>query len=155
MIHWMNILTWTPSESTLIDKAFVLRPTNVGWRLFFFQRYALPSAPPSLHSSHLWLLQSLRRESLSHKVACSIVPYNVCGRIGFYWSLFNTACMRCLLTSFPIRCRCLLRTRPSKYTTFVRISFTAVKRLIINAVRRNVQSVCKRILAQMTNFIAY
>ena len=26
----MNILTWTPSESTLIDKAFVLRPTNVG-----------------------------------------------------------------------------------------------------------------------------
>ena len=31
----------------------------------------------------------------------------------------------------------------------------AVKRLIINAVRRNVQSVCKRIFAQMTNFIAY
>ena len=31
----MNILTWTPSESTLIDKAFVLRPTNVGHGLFF------------------------------------------------------------------------------------------------------------------------
>ena len=30
----MNILTWTPSESTLIDKAFVLRPTNVGQWLF-------------------------------------------------------------------------------------------------------------------------
>ena len=30
----MNILTWTPSESTLIDKAFVLRPTNVGQGLF-------------------------------------------------------------------------------------------------------------------------
>lgn len=24
----MNILTWTPSESALIDKAFVLRPTQ-------------------------------------------------------------------------------------------------------------------------------
>lgn len=35
------------------------------------------------------------------------------------------------------------------------VFFAAVKRLIINAVRRNVQSVCKRILAQMTNFIAY
>lgn len=30
----MNILMWTPSESTLIDKAFVLRPTNVGHGLF-------------------------------------------------------------------------------------------------------------------------
>lgn len=30
----MNILTWTPSESALIDKAFVLRPTNVGQGLF-------------------------------------------------------------------------------------------------------------------------
>ena len=33
--------------------------------------------------------------------------------------------------------------------------FAAVKRLIINVVRHNVQSVCKRIFAQMTNFIAY
>ena len=120
-------------------------------KAFLFQRYALPSAPPSLRSSHLWLLQSIRRESLSHKVAnpdfqrskawctafsalyasflcsylvaCSIVLYNVCGRIGFYWSLFNTACMRCLLACFPIRRRCLLRTRVhQKNTAFVRIS---------------------------------
>ena len=34
----MNILTWTPSESTLIDKAFVLRPTNVGQGLFLCGR---------------------------------------------------------------------------------------------------------------------
>ena len=32
----MNILTWTLSESVLIDKAFVLRPINVGQGLFFF-----------------------------------------------------------------------------------------------------------------------
>lgn len=34
----------------------------------FFQRYAPPSAPPSLRSPHLWLLQSLRRKSQYHKV---------------------------------------------------------------------------------------
>ena len=40
----MNILTWTPSESTLIDKAFVLRPTNVGQGLFLCGQQ--PSASP-------------------------------------------------------------------------------------------------------------
>ena len=30
----MNISTWTPSESAFPDKAFVLRPTNVGQGLF-------------------------------------------------------------------------------------------------------------------------
>ena len=45
----MNILTWTPSESALIDKAFVLRPTNVGqWLILYGQQ---PSASsPVTHS---------------------------------------------------------------------------------------------------------
>lgn len=30
----MNISTWTPSKSAFSDKAFVLRPTNVGQGLF-------------------------------------------------------------------------------------------------------------------------
>ena len=40
----MNILTWTPSESTLIDKAFVLRLANVEQGLFFCGQQ--PSASP-------------------------------------------------------------------------------------------------------------
>ena len=41
----MNILTWTPSESTLIDKAFVLRPTNVGHGLFLCGQQPSASSP--------------------------------------------------------------------------------------------------------------
>ena len=44
----MNILTWTPSESTLIDKAFVLRPTNVGHGLFLCGQQPSASSPVTL-----------------------------------------------------------------------------------------------------------
>ena len=44
----MNILTWTPSESTLIDKAFVLRPTNVGQWLFLCGQQPSASSPVTL-----------------------------------------------------------------------------------------------------------
>jgi hypothetical protein len=44
----MNILTWTPSESTLIDKAFVLRPTNVGQGLFLCGQQPSASSPVTL-----------------------------------------------------------------------------------------------------------
>ena len=44
----MNILTWTPSESALIDKAFVLRPTNVGHGLFLCGQQLSTSSPVTL-----------------------------------------------------------------------------------------------------------
>ena len=44
----MNILTWTPSESTLIDKAFVLRPTNVGHGLFLCGQQPSALSPVTL-----------------------------------------------------------------------------------------------------------
>ena len=44
----MNILTWTPSESALIDKAFVLRPTNVGQWLFLCGQQPSASSPVTL-----------------------------------------------------------------------------------------------------------
>nr|WP_287576392.1 hypothetical protein [Prevotella sp.] len=44
----MNILTWTPSESTLIDKAFVLRPTKVGQWLFLCGQQPSASSPVTL-----------------------------------------------------------------------------------------------------------
>ena len=44
----MNILTWTPSESTLIDKAFVLRPTNVGQWLFRCGQQPSASSPVTI-----------------------------------------------------------------------------------------------------------
>jgi hypothetical protein len=44
----MNILMWTPSESTLIDKAFVLRPTNVGQGLFLCGQQPSASSPVTL-----------------------------------------------------------------------------------------------------------
>ena len=44
----MNILTWTPSESTLIDKTFVLRPTNVGQGLFLCGQQPSASSPVTL-----------------------------------------------------------------------------------------------------------
>ena len=44
----MNILTWTPSESALIDKAFVLRPTNVGQGLFLCGQQPSASSPVTL-----------------------------------------------------------------------------------------------------------
>ena len=44
----MNISTWTPSESAFPDKAFALRPTNVGQWLFLCGQH--PSA-----SSHVTL----------------------------------------------------------------------------------------------------
>ena len=44
----MNILTWTPSESTLIDKAFVLRPTNVGQGLFLCGQQPSALSPVTL-----------------------------------------------------------------------------------------------------------
>ena len=44
----MNILTWTPSESALIDKAFVLRPTNVGQWLFLCGQQPTASFPVTL-----------------------------------------------------------------------------------------------------------
>ena len=49
--------------------AFVLR-TDVGWRLFFFLRYAPPSAPPFLHFVHLSYAVIL--------VACSTVWFFLC-----------------------------------------------------------------------------
>lgn len=47
----MNILTWTPSESAFPDKAFVLRPTNVGQWLFLCgqQPLGIISCYASLH----------------------------------------------------------------------------------------------------------
>ena len=45
----MNILTWTPSESALIDKAFVLRPTNVGQWLFLCGQQPSASSSVTLH----------------------------------------------------------------------------------------------------------
>ena len=51
--HSLIILSYTPSSCAQCRmKAFL-----------FFQRYAPPSAPPSLRYLHLQLLQSLRRES--------------------------------------------------------------------------------------------
>ena len=44
----MNILTWTPSESALIDKTFVLRPTNVGQGLFLCGQQPTASSPVTL-----------------------------------------------------------------------------------------------------------
>ena len=44
----MNILTWTPSESTFPDKAFVLRPTNVGQGLFLCGQQPSASSPVTL-----------------------------------------------------------------------------------------------------------
>ena len=44
----MNILTWTLSESTFIDKAFVLRPTNVGQGLFLCGQQPSASPPVTL-----------------------------------------------------------------------------------------------------------
>lgn len=50
---------------------------------------------------------------------------------------------------------CLLFDRVFKIRHVPSYFFAAIKRLTINAVRRYVQSACKRIFAQMTNFIAY
>ena len=44
----MNILTWTPSESAFPDKAFVLRPTNVGQWLFLCGQQPTASSPVTL-----------------------------------------------------------------------------------------------------------
>ena len=44
----MNILTWTPSESAFPDKAFVLRPTNVGQWLFLCGQQPSASSPVTL-----------------------------------------------------------------------------------------------------------
>ena len=44
----MNILTWTPSESAFPDKAFVLRPTNVGQWLFLCEQQPSASSPVTL-----------------------------------------------------------------------------------------------------------
>ena len=44
----MNTLTWTPSESAFPDKAFVLRPTNVGQWLFLCEQQPSASSPVTL-----------------------------------------------------------------------------------------------------------
>ena len=44
----MNILTWTPSESAFSDKAFVLRPTNVGQGLSLCGQQPSASSPVTL-----------------------------------------------------------------------------------------------------------
>ena len=44
----MNISTWTPSESAFPDKAFVLRPTNVGQGLFLCGQQPSASPPVTL-----------------------------------------------------------------------------------------------------------
>lgn len=44
----MNILTWTPSESAFPDKAFVLRPTNVGQGLSRCGQQPSASSPVTL-----------------------------------------------------------------------------------------------------------
>ena len=66
----MNILTWTPSESTLIDKAFVLRPTNVGQGLFPLWAAAIGiiSCYASLHL-HLSGENNLNRRKTSSNTA--------------------------------------------------------------------------------------
>ena len=117
----MNISTWTPSESAFPDKAFVLRPTNVGQGLFFFLRYAPPSAPPSLRSPHLWLLQSLRRESLSSKVANPDFQRSKAWRTAFPALCASFLC--CYLGSLfhlPMQClwtnRLLFRHQNDKYS---------------------------------------
>ena len=51
--HCLIILSYTP-----------LSCAQRRMKAFFFQRYAPFPAPPSLRSSHLWLLQSLRHKSL-------------------------------------------------------------------------------------------
>ena len=62
LIYWSGTL---PNHPFLY--AFVLRPTQDEG--FSFSAVCPAFTPPSLRSSHLWLLLSLRRESLSHKVA--------------------------------------------------------------------------------------
>ena len=127
----MNILTWTPSESTLIDKAFVLRPTNVGQGLFLCgSSPVFTSCFASLHL-HFWHVQSLSRakqfsnkaERQSHifqqqqgkprrlsvtYASCSpcrltLVPphHIVCGELAFSLSLIY--CLSIHNGTFPIR----------------------------------------------------
>ena len=67
----MNILTWTPSESTLIDKAFVLRPTNVGQGLFLCGQQPSALSPVTLR----FICTFLGENNLNQKKTFSnIVP---------------------------------------------------------------------------------
>ena len=61
----MNILTWTPSESALIDKAFVLRPTNVGQWLFLFGQQ--PSASSSVTLRFICTFFGENKDFLEHR----------------------------------------------------------------------------------------
>ena len=61
----MNILTWTPSESALIDKAFVLRPTNVGQWLFLCGLQ--PSASSSVTLRFICTFFGENKDFLEHR----------------------------------------------------------------------------------------
>lgn len=61
----MNILTWTPSESALIDKAFVLRPTNVGQWLFLCGQQ--PSASSSVTLRFICSFFGENKDFLEHR----------------------------------------------------------------------------------------
>ena len=61
----MNILTWTPSESALIDKAFVLRPTNVGQWLFLCGQQ--PSASSSVTLRFICTFFGENKDFLEHR----------------------------------------------------------------------------------------
>ena len=61
----MNILTWTPSESALIDKAFVLRPTKVGQWLFLCGQQ--PSASSSVTLRFICTFFGENKDFLEHR----------------------------------------------------------------------------------------
>ena len=61
----MNILTWTPSESALIDKAFVLRPTNLGQWLFLCGQQ--PSASSSVTLRFICTFFGENKDFLEHR----------------------------------------------------------------------------------------
>ena len=61
----MNILTWTPSESALIYKAFVLRPTNVGQWLFLCGQQ--PSASSSVTLRFICTFFGENKDFLEHR----------------------------------------------------------------------------------------
>ena len=61
----MNILTWTPSESALIDKAFVLHPTNVGQWLFLCGQQ--PSASSSVTLRFICTFFGENKDFLEHR----------------------------------------------------------------------------------------
>ena len=70
----MNILTWTPSESAFPDKAFVLRPTNVGQGLFLCGQQPSASSPVTLRFICTFLGENNLNQKMTFSNTVPMVP---------------------------------------------------------------------------------